>query len=404
MSDEEFVARLPIAKVNPRMIALASLPILAAILTFAISATTRSPAAILAPPLLAGGAILHYFNWKKKPNAKREREHVVASRAALRIGDLTIPRDRIERALLIPRKGDEPMVVRVERRLRPVIDLTVRDEAEGRELLRALGFDASQTVVRFRALASAAAEHWRAASFAVRALPLVAALLVIGARSVPHGSWLFLAVLALAVLPTLIPTWVEVGADGVLVRWIGMKRFIGASTIAGVSTFEEVRGGARRFGVRLALDGGKTVSLPMHNRESNDDASALAERVRETIEACKRGDAESSAALLDRGERSIGEWVRRLKSVGAGASATLRTAAVDTERLWSLLESPNAAPKDRAAAAVALSTTEQDGAKARIRVAASAVAEPRLRVAMEAASNDDEAELEEALSQLEERT
>jgi hypothetical protein len=206
--------------------------------------------------------------------------------------------------------------------------------------------------------------------------------------------------MGVAMVLMLYPTRVEVGADGILMKWLGRRRFIPASDIAGAFHYEEGMGNNRYVGVKVVRKSGQEVKIPVGTRWSDDDAHALVERIREAVEIYERGDVESSGALLDRGERAIGDWVRMLKSLGAGASATLRTAAMDSERLWHLLESPSAPREHRAAAAIALATSDEEGARDRIRVAATAVAEPKLRVALEAASNDDEAKLEKAMEEL----
>ncbi len=400
--DDRFVARLDVAKTNPWMIALAGAPVALGVALTIAFALTHTAMFAFAPPLILCGFGLLFFNWTNKPSAVREYAHVEATHATLSVGGKRFPRHRIRRAMLLPgRLGTRPNV-RVEIKNRPVMQLGVSDEHEGRALLRAMGFDASQVVVRFRAPPSAAAEHWLTAKLLQQAGPVLAVMLALGARVfVGHASFLLIALLAIALLPQLLPSSVEVGADGVLVRWLWMKRFIRAIDISRVGSFEEVRGGKRRFGARLVLASGANVDIPV--RGMNEEAELLAERIREAASTGAHGDA-AAAALLDRGGLAVGDWVRRLKGLGAGATATLRSAAIDADRLWELLESPSAPAKERAAAAVALSTTDEVGAKARIRVAASAVAEPRLRVAIEAASDDDEAALEDALSLLEEKT
>ncbi len=393
--DDRFVARLDVARVDPSRIALAvALLVLGIVLAIAL-APTHAAVFNIGAPLILGGLVGLVHTWR----TEREYAHVEATREALSVGDKRFPRERIRRAMLLPgRLGARPNV-RVEIANRPVMQLGVRDEHEGRQLLRAMGLDASQVVVRFRAPPSAAAEHWLAARLIQRVTPIVVVMIALGARSfVVHPTFSILALLAVALLPRLLPSSVDVGADGVLVRWLWMKRFIRAADIARVSAFEEVRGSKRRFGTRLVLASGRNVDIPV--RGANEEAELLTERIREAASAGLGGDG-SAAALLDRGSLAIREWVNRLKGLGVGATATFRSAAIDAERLWELLESPGAPAKDRAAAAVALSTIDEEGAKTRIRVAASAVAEPRLRVAIEAASGEDDAALEEALCRLE---
>jgi len=130
-----------------------------------------------------------------------------------------------------------------------------------------------------------------------------------------------------------------------------------------------------------------------------EEAQLFVERIREAMGVPEAP--ESATALLARGARPLAEWIQALRSIGAGAMANLRTADVDPERLWRVLESPSASATDRAAAAVALASSEEPGRRERIRVAASAIAQPKLRVAVEAASHEDEAALADALASLE---
>jgi len=128
---------------------------------------------------------------------------------------------------------------------------------------------------------------------------------------------------------------------------------------------------------------------------------SLIERIKEAVNTCQgRGADTDAAAVLARHDLPIGEWRRALRAIGAGATATWRTAAVDADRLWNVLVNPLAEPRDRAAAAIALSASEEQGSRERVRVAARAIVQPKLRVAVLAASNDDETALDEALASL----
>jgi hypothetical protein len=73
---------------------------------------------------------------------------------------------------------------------------------------------------------------------------------------------------------------------------------------------------------------------------------------------------------------------------------------VPSEHLWRVVEASSAQAEERVAAAFALSTCEGDEVRGRFRVAAQAVANLRLRVALEAAARGDEAALEGALREI----
>lgn len=398
MKTPPFEATLAVRKANPWLTALAALPILGALALVIASMATGTAFWIVAPHLLIAAGVLGYMNARRKPRARLEPTRVHASETELRVGARVIPRERVRRALYLPLRRLDHAMVRVERKHRPLpIEFAVRDEAEGRRMLRAMGLDAAQSVAGFWTLSRTMANRWTPFLGVLALMPLMFAI----ALAAPHAMPVITPiVMGLAMGLMLYPTRVEVGADGILMKWLGRRRFIPASDIAGAVQYEEGMGNNRYVGVKVMLKSGQEVKVPVGSRWSDDDAHALVERIREAVDIYKRGDVEASGALLDRGERAIGDWVRMLKSVGAGASATLRTAAMDSERLWHLLESPSAPPKHRAAAAIALATSDEDGARDRIRVAATAVAEPKLRVALEAASSDDEAKLEEAMEEL----
>ena len=70
------------------------------------------------------------------------------------------------------------------------------------------------------------------------------------------------------------------------------------------------------------------------------------------------------------------------------------------EQLWRIVEDPSQKPELRAGAAVVLGGTLGEEGRARLRVAAGAVAEPGVRIAIEAAGGDDEEALAQALEEL----
>jgi len=129
--DDRFVARLDVARVDPSRIALAvALLVLGIVLAIALAPTHAAVFNIVAP-LILGGLVGLVHTWR----TEREYAHVEATREALSVGDKRFPRERIRRAMLLPgRLGARPNV-RVEIANRPVMQLGVRDEHEGRQLL-----------------------------------------------------------------------------------------------------------------------------------------------------------------------------------------------------------------------------------------------------------------------------
>lgn len=229
------------------------------------------------------------------------------------------------------------------------------------------------------------------------------AAVVLLARGFPAlglGTFFGLVVM-LAVLGTGRCT-VDVGADGVLLRWLRGRRFIPIAQIESAEMHVEPARGGEMYWVRLRVHGEDPCEIGVgSDDEDKARADALAERVRKAVATNRTANAEGTTALLDRRARTVTQWIDDLRAVGRGTAVTLRTEAITSERLWRIVQSAAARPVDRAAAAIALSAaTKQD--RARIRVAADAVVEPKLRVVLErAASQEDSAALEQALAELE---
>jgi hypothetical protein len=283
----------------------------------------------------------------------------------------------------------------------------VTSTEEGRALLRALGLDASQSVATFRTLSRVLAR--RRFGFGLGAAfgaAYVSFITTAGRHPSSVAVAMFVLALAVALGLTVAPTRLSVGADGIVLRWLGRQRFIGYEDIELVTRFDRSWGRSRIVGLSLLLRSNEQVMVPISssNWPKAGAVDLIEERIREAMETYRTGGAAADAALLRRGERRLGEWVAALRALGAGANADMRTAPVPRERLFRIVEDPACAPTDRAAAAVALGgdgALDDDG-RARLRAVAEATAAPRLRVAIEkAAAAPDSAELEAALADVE---
>jgi hypothetical protein len=82
---------------------------------------------------------------------------------------------------------------------------------------------------------------------------------------------------------------------------------------------------------------------------------------------------------------------RRVAATSMGGDS-YRLPSVSREQLWELVEGSTADAPTRAAAAEALATTLDDTDRARLRVAASQCAEPRLRVALDMMASGEQVE------------
>jgi len=188
---------------------------------------------------------------------------------------------------------------------------------------------------------------------------------------------------------------VTVGSDGVrITRPFGKEVFIAYGDVA--------RAEACTYWLRpsilIALRSGVTLQLAWQNRGLRDRTVERDELVRRLDAEARAPRASPPAAALFARSGPVGDWIRRVRSLPRDASYR----GVTPDMLWALVESPAAEPTARAGAAAALAESLDDEGRVRLRVAAEACAEPRLRVALEAAADDDDDVLTEALGRLEE--
>jgi hypothetical protein len=220
----------------------------------------------------------------------------------------------------------------------------------------------------------------------------------------------FMAIVAglvLAALLSLIPSRLTIGVDGIHLAWIGRARFLRHEDIEAIVPYDFWF--SRYPGVRIQLRNGDAIHLCTslsilfwRDRWSERDGIlSLISNEREALARSRRKDRTAAPDLLARGGLSHADWVRALKSIGAGANATLRIAPVPPERLLAVVEDPSAAPSDRAAAAIAVSRGDDAESKRRVTAAAEATGNPTLKRALRIALSNDDAALAEALADAE---
>jgi hypothetical protein len=378
---------------NPWITALTCVPwVLAAALAVA-TLVTGTPLAVIAPHLAIAGAIGFAIAWRRKPYARFERVDVSVDDELVRVGRETLPRSLATRAEMLPTAGGP--VVRVSIKNGLARDIGVEDEGAAHRLMTALGFDASQRTATYRT-GSLAVTRYRYVPIAI--VPIIWLMMLLGSalhtNLFPFVIPLFVIALAAMYVKR---TSVIVGVDGILVRWLWVREFIATKDITAAQRFEQGSGRNRVTGVEI-FNSRWTVKLP-----ANDDLAAMIQqRVRDAISVARSNTlVADDALLLARGELPLREWITRLKGIGAGATATLRTAAVMPEQLWRVASDPAQPATTRAAAAVALSTTLDDVGRVRLADLARATAEPKLRVALESAATDaPDEELEQTMLEL----
>lgn len=312
-------------------------------------------------------------------------------------GQLLVPHTEIKSGLLLPRP-DGALVVRFRRKgLHLPVDLRVADREEGRALLRALGLDASQSVATFRLLSNAffdAAKRRRWGMYWGVGVAVFAMVIGFVARTAPHLAGILplgFALLTLgAALMAAIPTRLQVGADGLHMKWLRRQRFIAYGDVDRTDPFEDPGSGkSQTAGLLVTLKGGETVRLPGDEQARHG--------ARDDLSSCTSGSARPSrpgaAVRAWRTRPSSGAPAARRRSgsarcggSGAFANADARTARHAGEAVAHQVEDPAAPADARAGAAVALGQTADEDARARLRAAASATAAPKLRFAIETAA------------------
>lgn len=194
-----------------------------------------------------------------------------------------------------------------------------------------------------------------------------------------YTNWITLPLVVLFA----IPTWVEIGADGIAWRWLFIHRYV---AFASTQSFEAIQGGFRLTtteGARhsFAIDKG-AISFGQH---FNDALSKARERVAPEVLPVDGSMFRLPAETLE-------AWVTRLR-----ASASIGTAyrARSTTHLWEIAEDPAAPFEARCAALMILTTTP--AARERARAIATRIVAPRPRAAADAIAagteNDELVEL-----------
>lgn len=382
---------------NPLALALALLPVLASIAAIVDNVTTGSRW-IGAVPHLIGLSAMGVYGYLHNALGLRRKMAVRADREELVLGARRIPRHEIRVARYVPLSKEDRRHVRVEWGRLQRAEVGVRDRDDAMSLLEAMGMDAAHVIATFRGASFLAGTNHRA-PFA-----FIMGIVAVGLSGVPFrlqhytlplapvGMLLFLAF-------ALIPSRIDVGADGVLVRWLHKRRFIPTRDIESVEMFDRAFGRGRTRGALLKLPLGERYDIAVFGH-TVADAAELVERIEEAVHAHRAHASGDTTAALARGRMPVRVWIRSLRTIGTGANATHRVAPVPHDRLWEILEDPGASASDRAAAATALSSSDEPDARARVRVAADAIAEPCLRVAIAAAAEGDDAELASAMTEL----
>ncbi len=318
-------------------------------------------------------------------------------------------RRRLRAGIFVPGDAGPPVVRLVRRFPQKPLRFQVPDEATGRAFLSALGLDTAQTVASLKLVSLLRTDPRAPAGNLGCILALMPGIPVsLGLAFADDTRWLLglTALLALGAATWtflhLLSARASVGADGVLVEWLWRRRFIRFEDLRRVEPFVDWRGNR---GVALDLRDGREVKLPFPTRftseQEREERTLWVRRIEQAAEIHRLAQADQGVVLPARGERSAAEWVQALRATGSGASADHRTAPLEVDTLFRIVEDPGGEPSRRVAAAIALGATTDAGGRERLRIAASTTAAPELREALELAAA--EAAADEALAAAYER-
>lgn len=326
----------------------------------------------------------------------REKE-VALVEGQIRVGGKRFAKREIKAA--IPMHEKERLFVRLSRSLGRTVDMEVHTEAEADNLLSELGLSAESSAMSFMVRSAAPSRKALAMlPFAVIALFWVGGNAIFASSLLPLGAFLIAGLFMLS--NRLQQQSLIVGTDGVQLNGLMKSVFYKHSAIAGVTV-----DGAK---ITLELRSGEPIELTTsREKRGKPQEVELARRIHDRIVAARRASEGQAAemagvASLERGGRTVREWLEFLRRVGDGAEQSFRKAAVSRADLLGTLEDPSARAIDRFAAAVSLARNLTEEEKPRVRVAIDACAEQklakRLRVVIEEPSEEA---LEKALLEAE---
>lgn len=283
-----------------------------------------------------------------------------------------------------------------------LFEAEVESEEEARAFLHALGRDVDQQRISFGVWSPLRATRMRELGmFALAPILFALGLMLTGARG-PLSIFLSLLVPIVALAVAWLDARVDVGTDGLLMRWLGRSTFLPYDEILSVMPRNQ-----REILLVCAKRRPITIALPMDATGLDElQRDALLARIEEAREAFRYGSKDDDlAARVARRSRDVATWRAELASFREqGGTSGYRRAPTREEDLWRLVEDPSAKEDVRAAAALLL--RDHPEAAPRLRVAADAVASPKLRVVLSTVAEKDaeDQRIDRALEELDTET
>ncbi|AKT40139.1 hypothetical protein [Chondromyces crocatus] len=315
-------------------------------------------------------------------------------------GRRLVDRASIHHALLVPRPDQPPLVRIVRRGLEPSIDLRVRDDQQGQQLMQALGQHASQSVAVLSLPLQILAHPMGSIMMAGLAITVLVGGMAIGAS--PMTCILVFA--AITIARSLLRTHLHVGTDGLVIDTLGMRKYVQFRDLVKITRYESSHIKWTERGLDLMTLHGEHLRLPVEGERGRKGYTVemVERRILEgmvTHAASDHGDEQALTEQLVPQGRDASAWIQSLRTLGAGSLGGMRHAPIPLDRLWRVLENPSMTPLARIGAAVAL-TASASVDRPRIATIARSAAAPRLRVALEASLEGQDAALASALDAL----
>jgi hypothetical protein len=287
----------------------------------------------------------------------------------VRIGDRFVARRRSFRAAWIEH-DDERTWVHVHG-VRPALRLEAKDVADAHRLLRLLGLDRSQTVLRLPS-------YWGGVWGQLFAQVVLQLAWQIRLFSDPGRlGWAATALWATFIVLLWLVTFLSlhgetvIGTDGLLFLRPFHRRFVAFSEIQSVDLDE-------RSKLVVRTRSGTTFKRTM--------PAAAAQAALEAIESSLASVGSPPEALRQRLGRSTTDedataWLARVRALATSASYRADGLAADV--LWRVVDDARASASERAGAAAALDVNATPDERQRLRDIAARMASPRVRVAIE---------------------
>jgi hypothetical protein len=390
-----FDRRLAILRPNKVLRALALVPFglfLAAIILGTSRAIPNAGAFVMGVHGVIWTLLAIVVTWFKNPWPRKSHAQVTADATGIKLdGKDAIARRDIVSAYMQPRAGDLPVVRFVTRGRRVLLEACVEGETEGRALLEAVELDVAHHAMTFRGASPTMATTPRQMLFSIGAAMSVFMLTFLTAILGPIAP----AVIVPLVVLLAMPSSIQIGADGIVTRWLAWKRFIAYADVHYVVPFDN--------GLQLVLKSGKSINVAtsppsrggqLRVSDYVQRRDAVYARIQEALAAHRAGrGALDVGALVARGGRAASDWLRAVRAIATGAAGgDYRAPAIPEESLWRVAEDPAAEETARVGAAMALRVALDDAGRGRLRAVADASVSPKVRIALEAAAgaeNDD---------------